>query len=233
MDLAALLSALLAQPLLALALGAMALVLAGGLLRHLSPLLGGLVRAIGHVGLFGALMLTIMQVVRIGHGSELSLPQLGLPQLGQPEQTVSGSETRVPLARDGHFWIKARVNGVPHRFLVDTGATLTAISPAIAESARLEPQALRQPVLLRTANGTVPAQVVTIGELSLGNVVARDLDAVVAPGMEGTSVLGMNFLSRLASWRVEGQTLILVPHHPQGDGDQGAGRHGSGAAGES
>ena len=210
MDLAPLLQYLLAQPLLALALAAMALVLAGGLLRHLSPMLGGLVRGIGHLGLFGALMLTIMQVIRVSQGSDLSLPQLGMP-----EQQVSGSETRVPLARDGHFWIRATVNGVPHRFLVDTGATLTAISPDVAEAAGLEPQPLRQPVLLRTANGSVPAQVVTIGELKLGTVVARDLDAVVAPGMEGTSVLGMNFLSRLASWRVEGRTMILVPHHPQ------------------
>ena len=210
MDLAPLLQYLLAQPLLALALAAMALVLAGGLLRHLSPMLGGLVRGIGHLGLFGALMLTIMQVIRVSQGSDLSLPQLGMP-----EQQVSGSETRVPLARDGHFWIRATVNGVPHRFLVDTGATLTAISPDVAEAAGLEPQPLRQPVLLRTANGSVPAQVVTIGELKLGTVVARDLDAVVAPGMEGTSVLGMNFLARLASWRVEGRTMILVPHHPQ------------------
>ena len=210
MDLAAFARSLLGQPLLALALGAMALVLAGVAVRRISPRLGGLVRAAGHVGLFGALMLTIMQVVRIGQGTDLSLPQLGLP-----EQQVSGGETRVSLARDGHFWISATVNGLPHRFLVDTGATLTAISPEIAEEAGLEPQALRQPVLLRTANGTVPARVVTIGELRLGSVVARDLDAVVAPGMEGTSVLGMNFLSRLASWRVEERTLILVPHHPQ------------------
>src|SRR6185436_3454088 len=65
MDLAPLLQYLLAQPLLALALAAMALVLAGGLLRHLSPLLGGLVRGLGHLGLFGALMLTIMQVIRM------------------------------------------------------------------------------------------------------------------------------------------------------------------------
>jgi|KBSSwiStaDraftv2_1062776.scaffolds.fasta_scaffold34949_5 aspartyl protease family protein len=210
MDLAPLVRSLLTQPLLALALASMAVVLLGSLLRHLMPRLGGLVRGLGHLGLFGALMLTIMQVVRVSQGSDLSLPQLGMP-----EQQVSGSETRVPLARDGHFWIRAAVNGVPHRFLVDTGATLTAISPDIAEAAKLEPQPLRQPVLLRTANGTVPAQLVTIGELTLGNVVARDLDAVVAPGMEGTSVLGMNFLSRLASWRVEGRTLILVPHHPQ------------------
>lgn len=204
------LQSLLAQPLLALALAAMALVLLGGLLRRLSPGLGGLVRGIGHLGLFGALMLTVMQVMRIGQGVDFSLPQIGMPA-----QEVTGSETRVPLARDGHFWIRATVNGVPHRFLVDTGATITAISPDIADAAQAEPQPMRQPILLRTANGTVPAQLVTITELRLGNVVARDLDAVVAPGMEGTSVLGMNFLSRLASWRVEGQTMILVPHHPQ------------------
>ena len=210
MNLAPLSQYLLNQPLLALALASMAVVLVGGLLRHLSPLLGGLVRGVGHLGLFGALMLTIMQVVRVSQGSDLSLPQLGMPA-----QEVSGSETRVPLGRDGHFWIKATVNGVPHRFLVDTGATLTAISPDIADAAGLEPQPWRQPVLLRTANGTVPAKLVSIGELKLGNVVARDLDAVVAPGLEGTSVLGMNFLSRLASWRVEGSTLILVPHNPQ------------------
>jgi aspartyl protease family protein len=210
MDPAALAQYLLNQPLLALALVSMCVVLAGSLLRHLSPLLGGLVRGVGNLGLFGALLLTIMQVVRVGQGSDFSLPQLGMPA-----QEVTGRETRVPLARDGHFWIRASVNGVPQRFLVDTGATITAISPDVATSAQLEPQPLRQPILLRTANGTVPARMVTIEELKLGNVVARDLDAVVAPGMEGTSVLGMNFLSRLASWRVEGSTMILVPHHPQ------------------
>jgi len=211
MDLAPISQYLLSQPLLALALISMSVVVAGGLLRHVSPLLGTLVRGAGNFGLFGALLLTIIQVMRVSQGVDFSLPQLGMPA-----QEVSGSETRVPLARDGHFWLNASVNGVPHRFLVDTGATLTAISPDLAEAAALQPQPMRQPVLLRTANGTVPARLVSIGELKIGNVVARDLDAVVAPGMEGTSVLGMNFLSRLASWRAEGRTMVLVPHHPQG-----------------
>ena len=48
-----------------------------------------------------------------------------------------------------------------------------------------------------------------------GNVVARGLDTVIAPGLGNTNVIGMNLLSRLASWRVEGQTLILVPNNPQ------------------
>ena len=210
MDLAPLGQYLLSQPLLAMALLSMALVLAGGLLRHLSPLLGGRVKGVGNIGLFGALLLTVMQIVRVNQNVDFGLPQLGLP-----EQQVSGKETRVPIARDGHFWVDAQVNGVPRRFLVDTGATVTAISPELAEAARVTEQPMRQPILLRTANGTVSAQLVTIDEVRIGNVAARNLDAVVAPGMQGTSVLGMNFLSRLASWRVEGRTLILVPHHPQ------------------
>ena len=200
-----------AQPLLLLALAAMLAIIAGGLLRQLSPLLGGLVRGLGNLGLFAALLLTVMQVMRVTHGADMVSPALGLP-----EQEVSGSETRIPLAPDGHYWIRARVNGVPQRFLVDTGATLTAVAPDVAHEAAITPQPMREPVLMRTANGTVPAQLATIDELRFGNVVARGLDTVIAPGMEGTSVLGMNFLSRLAGWRVEGQTLILTPHHPQG-----------------
>ena len=213
MDLAPFGQYLLSQPLLALALASMAVILLGGLLRHISPLLGGLVRGLGNLGLFGALLLTVMQIVRVNQGVDFGLPQLGLP-----DQQVTGRETRVPIARDGHFWVEAEVNGAPQRFLVDTGATVSALSPEMARAARVTEQPMRQPILLRTANGTVPARLVTIGEIRIGNVVARDLDAVVAPGLEGTSVLGMNFLSRLASWRVEGRTLILVPHHPQADG---------------
>ncbi|MBC2665019.1 TIGR02281 family clan AA aspartic protease [Novosphingobium flavum] len=215
MDLAPLPQYLMSQPLLALALAAMLVILLGGALRHLSPRFGNFVRALGNIGLLAALVLTVLQVARVNQGLDLSLPGLGMPV-----QEVSGTETRVPMDEDGHFWIRARVNGVPHRFLVDTGATLTAIDPGLAAEAGAVVQSMRQPVLLRTANGTVPAQLATLHEVRIGNVLARDLDAVIAPGMEGTSVLGMNFLSRLASWRVEGQTLILVPHHPQEAGDR-------------
>ncbi len=66
-----------------------------------------------------------------------------------------------------------------------------------------------------TANGTVQADMTTIGELRFGNVAARGLDAIIAPGLGPTNVIGMNLLSRLKSWRVEDGVLILVPHNPQ------------------
>ncbi len=198
------------QPLLALALAGIVLVLLGGVIRRPLPLVGGFFRGVGQLGLIGALLLTVAQVLRITSVSDISLPQFGMPS-----QEVSGRETRIRMAPDGHFWITAEVGDVPLRFLVDTGATLTAIAPKAAAEAGIEPQPLRPPVMLNTANGATTAQLATIEELRVGNVTARNLDAVIAPGIGNVNVLGMNFLSRLASWRVEGRTLILVPHHPQ------------------
>jgi aspartyl protease family protein len=214
MDLSQILNFLAGQPLLALALAGITASMVGGLLRRPAPLLGGFVRGLGNLGLLAAMLLTIAQVTRLTTGADFAFPQLGIER-----QTVEGGETRVPMQPDGHFWINATVNGVKRDFLVDTGATLTAISPATAEAARLKANALNRSVLMRTANGTVEARLATIDELRIGSVVARELDAVVAPGMGDTNVIGMNLLSRLASWRVEGRTLILVPHHPQPIGE--------------
>lgn len=198
------------QPLLLLALGAMIVSLLGGLLHGPLPFLGGFMRGLGSLGLLAALLLGIAQFARLNSGFDLALPQLGIER-----QSVEGKETRVAMAPDGHFWITASINGVSRAFLVDTGATLTAMAPTTANAAGIEPPAIRRQIAMRTANGTVPADVVTIDELRFGNIVARDLDAVVAPGLGDQNVIGMNFLSRLASWRVEGKTLILVPNHPQ------------------
>lgn len=210
MDFHGLIEFLLQQPLLALAIASIFVATAGGMLRRASPMLGGFVRGVGNLGLVAALLLTIAQVTRFTTGTDLALPQLDMPA-----QSVEGDETRVPMGRDGHFWINATVNGVRKRFLVDTGATLTAISPSTAEEAQIAERAFPQAVMMRTANGTIQAEVRSVDELRFGNVVARDLDVVVAPGLGDANVIGMNLLSRLASWRVEGRTLILVPNHPQ------------------
>ena len=204
------LSFLVEQPLLALAVAAIFAVTLGGMIKRATPRLGGAIQGMGNLSLVAALLLTIVQVARLTTGNDLALPQVGLPA-----QTVSGGETRIAMSNDGHFWLQASVNGQPRRFLVDTGATLTALSEATATEAQVPVQALRQSVLMRTANGTVKAELARIDELRFGNVVARDLDAVIAPGLGETNVIGMNLLSRLASWRVEGRTLVLVPNDPQ------------------
>lgn len=131
------------------------------------------------------------------------------------KQEVVGKEVRIRMANDGHFWVHARIGGVERRMLVDSGATVTALSAGTAADAGVEVKDTPFPVVLRTANGTVNALTGTIPELRFGTIVARDLAVVVSPAFGDTDVIGMNFLSRLKSWRVEGKTLILEPNHPQ------------------
>lgn len=183
---------------------------AGSLIIRRSPALGRLLRVGSTLVLSAILVLVVLQLSRMDPRFEMAVPELGLP-----EQVVEGGETRVPLAPDGHYWLRATVNGVPARFLVDTGATLTAVSTETAAAAGLNPRSGAIPIRMQTANGTVTADLATIEEMRFGNVAARGLDVVIAPNIGPTNVLGMNLLSRLSSWRVEEGTLILVPHHPQ------------------
>lgn len=200
------------QPLLALAIAAIFVTTMGGMIRRSTPALGRFLQGAGNLGLVAALLLTIVQVTRFTTGNDLALPQLGMPG-----QAIEGRETRIPMSPDGHFWVQATINGQPRHFLIDTGATLTALSEKTAIETQIPQRAMRQVMRMRTANGTVHAELVSIEELRFGNIVARDLDAVIAPGLGDTNVIGMNLMSRLASWRVEGRTLILAPR-PSLDG---------------
>ena len=174
------------------------------------PVLRTLVSVAGWVVLAGLLVTVLGQ-------REAFDPHLGriAAALRLDGQEVVGGETRIRQSPDGHFWVRVTVGGVKQRMLVDSGATVTALSARTAAAMGLEPSTGIVPVLLTTANGTVRAQTVTVPELRLGSIVARDLSAVVSPAFGDVNVVGMNFLSRLKSWRVEDNTLILVPHHPQ------------------
>lgn len=200
-------SALLLATLAALASG----VAGSWMVRRKLPL-GGLLRTASTLALAAILVGVVLQLARFNSRLDFAVPQIGLPR-----QVVEGGATRIPLSSDGHFWLQAKVNGAPVSFMVDTGATLTAISQDAARRAGLKPRAGGFPVRLSTANGTITAQLTSIDELRFGNIAARGLDAVMSPRMGETNVIGMNFLARLKGWRVENNVLILEPHRPQAE----------------
>jgi len=173
---------------------------------------------IGHVARMTIGWVLIFAVVLVGYSyrDELRgvLQRVTGDLLGDRGQTVGGT-LRVPMAEDGHFWVRARVNGTELRFLIDSGATTTAISSAAAAAAGIAVDDSGFPVTLETANGTTRARRARIDRLTLGPVQSSDLAVLVSPALGGTNLLGMNFLSSLASWRVEGRTLVLEPHRPE------------------
>ena len=194
------------QHLLLYAIGA-ALIL---MLLQRIPVVGRIVRALVSFALLAFLIFVVLQQAPYN-------PTLArfTDSLGIDDQQVVGREVKVRLSRDGHFWVNATVNGVPRRMLIDSGATITAISADTARDASVETGAGLTPVVLKTANGMAPARTGAIDELRVGNIVARNLKVVTSPGLGDIDVIGMNFLSQLQSWRVEGRTLILVPNRPQ------------------
>ncbi|MGT2515943.1 retropepsin-like aspartic protease family protein [Sphingomonas panni] len=102
----------------------------------------------------------------------------------------------------------AKLNGVERRMLIDSGATSTAISEATAQAIGVTPRRV-PPVLLTTANGTIEAARGRIETVRIGSLETRDLPVVISPAFGEMDVVGMNFLSRLGSWRVARGTLIL------------------------
>lgn len=127
---------------------------------------------------------------------------------GEDRAEAQGSRLRIHKAEDGHFWVDAKVNGETVRFLVDSGATVTSLSDADAARAHVE-DTDRFPVFVNTANGTVRARRGEIARLELGPIVRRDLRVHIARAFGETNVLGMNFLSSLSAWGVEGEWLVL------------------------
>jgi aspartyl protease family protein len=174
------------------------------------PYVGRLIRFAFSAGLLAFLIFVLLQ--QAPYQPELSR---FTQKLGLDDQKVSGKELRVGMSSDGHFWVVASINGVPRRMLIDSGATVSAISLDTAREARVDVGTGLAPVILQTANGAAQAETGQVDEIRVGNIVARNLRIVTGPGLGNLDVLGMNFLSRLQSWRVEGRTLVLVPHHPQ------------------
>ena len=91
--------------------------------------------------------------------------------------------------------------------MIDSGAAINGMSTVAAEKAGVEPTG--QVVLMETANGTVRARLGR-ARIRVGSI-ERELSVAYSDNFGETAVLGMNFLSSLSSWGVEGQWLVLKP----------------------
>lgn len=127
--------------------------------------------------------------------------------VGAP-QTSGDDKVILKVEQGGHFYANAKVNGGSMRFLVDTGATMIAISTLDAR--RLGVSYLSAPTgRVQTANGVRMAWKVKLDTVSIGSITLNNIDATVLDGGLMTPLLGMSFLSR-TSMQHEGDTLTMI-----------------------
>ncbi|MCE2829428.1 MAG: TIGR02281 family clan AA aspartic protease [Sphingomonadales bacterium] len=128
---------------------------------------------------------------------------------GAPRQSMEGDKLRLVRKDDGHFWLRASINGVNADFMVDSGATVTAMGDALARKTNVELDGRK--ILLETANGQIEARTGNVAEFRIGDFQVDDFDVVVGDNFGDVNVVGMNFLDSFSSWRVQGDVMELTP----------------------
>ena len=123
--------------------------------------------------------------------------------------TGSSGEVLLERSGDSHFYADTQVDGRNIRMLVDSGASVVALTRDDAEAIGIDVDSLPIGGTASTAGGEVPMRLVMLDSVEIEGVRVRDVQAAVIDADMGVSLLGQSFLSKLAAVNVEGDTMTL------------------------
>ncbi len=135
-----------------------------------------------------------------------------LRQIVRPTQSVDtrAGKVELPRAPDGHYYVTADVNGLPIRFVVDTGATDLVLSREDAKKVGINAADMAFYGRAQTANGTVRTAPIKIDSLSIGPIRDTNLRAWVTEGEMSGSLMGMSYLQRYSKIEIADGALVLT-----------------------
>jgi aspartyl protease family protein len=165
--------------------------------------------ALLHAGMFPGVARAV--VAMAPHPAALRAAKAETQVANAPAQAASSSSAAIAKSTDGHFWARGTVNGASVRFLVDTGATAVALTPADAERLGLTPADLHYSYRVVTAGGQTRAASVKLASITVAGARLNDVDALVIEKGLDTSLLGMSYLGRLSRFEATRQSLVLTP----------------------
>jgi aspartyl protease family protein len=128
-----------------------------------------------------------------------------------PMTLPAGPAATIRKAADGEYWANGVVNGAKVRFLVDTGASAVALTPDDARKLGFDMASLNYGYRVVTAGGSTRAAAVKLTSVTVAGAKLSDVDALVIEKGLDTSLLGMSYLGRLASFQATREALILQP----------------------
>jgi aspartyl protease family protein len=129
----------------------------------------------------------------------------------EPDQPATANATLLHADRQGHFRSAVRINGVMVEAMIDTGASMVALSYEDARHIGLDPPASAPKGRANTANGPVTYTVVRLNEISIDGITVRDVEGAVMPkGSLNGTLLGMSFLRKLSRFEIRDGRLALT-----------------------
>jgi|SRR5690606_15352795 len=126
----------------------------------------------------------------------------------RPEGWNAG-EVVLSRASDGHFYADIAVDGASARMLVDTGATVVALTAEDADALGVTWSDAEIRPVAKGASGTVYGVSATLDRVQLGELEARSVEAVVVPRGLSVSLLGQSFLSQVGRIEMDGERMTL------------------------
>ncbi len=131
----------------------------------------------------------------------------------RPDSALVTGDGNVTIWRgfNRHFNVTADVDGAAIRLLVDTGASMVALTARDAQALGIDLNRLRFGIPVDTASGIAHAAPIRLASMSVGNIRVRNVEAVVIRDGLRQSLLGLSFLDRLSGYEVTQNTMILKP----------------------
>jgi aspartyl protease family protein len=121
---------------------------------------------------------------------------------------ATGTSVTLKAGAGGHFFADGQVNGGSVRFMVDTGATMVALSAADARRLAIDYRKGQRGIVL-TGGGRTAADKVTLDSVRVGEIAMSGVDAFVVETGLPVALLGMSFLSR-TEVKQDGATMVLI-----------------------
>ena len=161
----------------------------------------------GQAAQHAAIWVLIFIGVVLAFGFSEPLKQSLFPESAQP---VDDNTVALERARDGHFYATLEVNGRDIRFMIDTGASSIVLARGDAQRAGIDTNNLSFHIPTQTANGLVFSAPVRIRSMRLAGFTDFDVLATVNTGPLDLSLLGMDYLNRFSSFRVQDDRFYLT-----------------------
>ena len=136
------------------------------------------------------------------------------PRVAPPPAPIAPSKASIPFEKQGQVVIvEATLNKkTAAKFVVDTGASYTMISSALAKELDIDTEQNRRTAPFQTANGIIQAPLVSLDSINVGGMEIRNLTAAVHDVLADSRVAGLLGLNFLSNFRMDIDTQKSVLH---------------------